>query len=114
MPPRATYRRQLHAGFPFAAAAAAVPYLVELGVSHLYLSPVLQAAGGSTHGYEVVDPDRVSAELGGEAGWRELVRVAKAAGLAILLDIVPNHMSISTPSTGPSAGRPRDLRGGAG
>jgi (1->4)-alpha-D-glucan 1-alpha-D-glucosylmutase len=95
MTPRATYRLQLHAGFPFAAAAAAVPYLAELGVSHLYLSPVLQAAAGSTHGYDVVDPDRVSAELGGEAGFRELVRVAKAAGLAILLDIVPNHMSIA-------------------
>jgi len=95
MTPRATYRLQLHAGFPFAAAAEAVPYLVELGVSHLYLSPVLQAAEGSTHGYDVVDPDSVSAQLGGEAGFRELVRVAKDAGLAILLDIVPNHMSIA-------------------
>ena len=93
--PRATYRLQLHAGFGFADAAAAVPYLAELGISHLYLSPVLQAAPGSTHGYDVVDPDRVNAELGGEDGFRALVGAAHAAGLGILLDIVPNHMSIA-------------------
>jgi (1->4)-alpha-D-glucan 1-alpha-D-glucosylmutase len=93
--PRATYRLQLHAGFTFADAAAAVPYLAELGVSHLYLSPVLQAAPGSTHGYDVVDPDRVSEALGGEAGFTALVDTARAAGLGILLDIVPNHMSIA-------------------
>jgi (1->4)-alpha-D-glucan 1-alpha-D-glucosylmutase len=94
-PPRATYRLQLHAGFTFADAAAAVPYLAELGVSHLYLSPILQAAPGSTHGYDVVDPDRVSAALGGEDGFADLVRAAHGAGLGILLDIVPNHMSIA-------------------
>ena len=94
-PPRATYRLQLHAGFTFADARAAVPYLAELGISHLYLSPVLQAAPGSTHGYDVVDPDRVSAELGGEDGFCELAVAAQAAGLGILLDIVPNHMSIA-------------------
>jgi (1->4)-alpha-D-glucan 1-alpha-D-glucosylmutase len=93
--PRATYRLQLHAGFTFADAAAAVPYLAELGISHLYLSPVLQAAPGSTHGYDVVDSDRVNAELGGEDGFRALVAAARAAGLGILLDIVPNHMSIA-------------------
>jgi (1->4)-alpha-D-glucan 1-alpha-D-glucosylmutase len=93
--PRATYRLQLHAGFTFADAAAAVPYLAELGISHLYLSPVLQAAPGSTHGYDVVDPDRVNRELGGEDGFRALVGAAHAAGLGILLDIVPNHMAIA-------------------
>ncbi len=93
--PRATYRLQLHEGFTFADAAALVPYLVELGVSHLYLSPVLQAAKGSTHGYDVVDPERVSTELGGEDGFRALAQTARAAGLGILLDIVPNHMSIA-------------------
>ncbi|HET9625322.1 MAG TPA: malto-oligosyltrehalose synthase [Kofleriaceae bacterium] len=93
--PRATYRLQLHAGFTFADAAAAVPYLAELGVSHLYLSPILQAAPGSTHGYDVVDPDRVSEDLGGEAGLAALVEAARGAGLGILLDIVPNHMSIA-------------------
>src|SRR5439155_19412988 len=59
------------------------------------LSPILQAAEGSQHGYDVVDPDRVSDELGGEAGWRALVAAARTAGLGILLDIVPNHMAIS-------------------
>ena len=93
--PRATYRLQLHAGFTFADAAAAIPYLAELGISHLYLSPVLQAAKGSTHGYDVVDPERVSAALGGEEGLRQLAETARGAGMGILLDIVPNHMSIA-------------------
>lgn len=93
--PRASYRLQLHPGFTFGDAAAAVPYLRELGVSHLYLSPVLEAAPGSTHGYDIVDPDRVSAALGGEGAFTALVETARAAGLGILLDIVPNHMSIA-------------------
>ena len=93
--PRATYRLQLHAGFTFADAAATVPYLVDLGISHLYLSPILAAAEGSTHGYDVVDPDRISDVLGGEAGLRALVDEAHRAGLGILVDIVPNHMSIT-------------------
>src|SRR5689334_22420729 len=92
---RATYRLQLHAGFTFDDAIAAVPYLAELGISHLYLSPILAAAKGSMHGYDVVDPERINPELGGEDGFRELARAAHAAGLGILLDIVPNHMSIS-------------------
>ncbi|MDX2087808.1 MAG: malto-oligosyltrehalose synthase [Kofleriaceae bacterium] len=93
--PRATYRLQLGPTFTFADAARAVPYLAELGISHLYLSPVLEAAEGSTHGYDVVDPDRVSGSLGGEEGFGHLVRTARAHGLGILLDIVPNHMSIA-------------------
>jgi (1->4)-alpha-D-glucan 1-alpha-D-glucosylmutase len=72
----------------FANVRALVPYLRDLGVSHLYLSPSLQARSGSTHGYDVVDPTRVSESLGGEEGLRELA----AAGLGIILDIVPNHM----------------------
>ncbi|HUJ62857.1 MAG TPA: malto-oligosyltrehalose synthase [Kofleriaceae bacterium] len=91
----ATYRLQLHAGFTFADARAIVPYLAELGISHLYLSPILQAAEGSSHGYDVVDAERVSAQLGGEDGFAALVDAARAHGLAILLDIVPNHMSIA-------------------
>ena len=91
----ATYRLQLHAGFTFEHARGVVPYLAELGITHLYLSPILQAAAGSMHGYDVVDPYRISAELGGEAGFAALVADAKQHGLAILLDIVPNHMSIS-------------------
>lgn len=93
--PRASYRLQLDPGFTFRDAVAAVPYLAELGISHLYLSPVLEAAPGSTHGYDVVDPDHVSAALGGEAGFTALVEAARGADLGILLDIVPNHMSIA-------------------
>jgi (1->4)-alpha-D-glucan 1-alpha-D-glucosylmutase len=91
----ATYRLQLHAGFTFEHARGLVPYLAELGITHLYLSPILQAAAGSTHGYDVVDPYRISVELGGEAGFVALAAEAKQHGLGILLDIVPNHMSIA-------------------
>ncbi len=90
---RATYRLQLGPGLDFAAAGALVPYLAALGVSHLYLSPVLQARAGSTHGYDVVDPTRVSAELGGEEGLRGLCASAREAGLGVVLDVVPNHMA---------------------
>ena len=93
--PVATYRLQLHAGFTFDDAAAVVPYLVDLGISHLYLSPILQAVPGSTHGYDQCDPGRVSDELGGEDGFRHLSSVARAHGLGIVLDIVPNHMATS-------------------
>lgn len=85
---RATYRLQLGPGLRFADVQALVPYLRELGISHLYLSPSLTARAGSTHGYDVVDPTRVAEALGGEDGLRELAR----AGLQIILDIVPNHM----------------------
>ena len=93
--PRATYRLQVHPQQAFRAIAAAVPYLAELGVSHLYLSPILEAAEGSMHGYDVVDPEHIREALGGEAGLAELVAATRKAGLAILLDIVPNHMSIA-------------------
>lgn len=92
--PGPTYRLQLHAGFGFAEARAIVPYLARLGIAQLYLSPVLAARQGSTHGYDVVDPTRVSDALGGEAGLRALVATARQAGLGILLDIVPNHMAV--------------------
>ena len=93
--PRATYRVQLHAGFTLDDAAALVPYLAELGVSHLYTSPVLQAAPGSTHGYDVVDHSRVSAELGGAEAFDRLTDALRARGMGLVLDIVPNHMAIS-------------------
>jgi (1->4)-alpha-D-glucan 1-alpha-D-glucosylmutase len=88
---RATYRLQLTPEFGFAAAQAVVPYLRDLGISHLYLSPVMEARRGSTHGYDVVDPTRVRGELGGEDGLRALA----AAGLPIIVDFVPNHMAVS-------------------
>jgi (1->4)-alpha-D-glucan 1-alpha-D-glucosylmutase len=90
-PFRATYRLQLGRDLGFREAGGLVPYLQELGVSHLYLSPSLRARTGSTHGYDVVDPTRISEELGGEAAFRELAR----AGLGIVLDVVPNHMAAS-------------------
>jgi (1->4)-alpha-D-glucan 1-alpha-D-glucosylmutase len=93
--PLATYRLQLQPAFPFAAAAAAVPYLASLGVSHLHLSPVLEAVPGSLHGYDVTDPTRVRAELGGEEGLRALSRTAREHGLGLVADIVPNHMAMS-------------------
>jgi (1->4)-alpha-D-glucan 1-alpha-D-glucosylmutase len=92
-PFRATYRLQLTPDFGFAAAAERIPYLRDLGISHLYLSPSLQARGGSTHGYDVVDPTRISSDLGGEEAFRELVSAAHAAGLGVVLDVVPNHMA---------------------
>lgn len=94
----ATYRLQVHANFGFAAAAEVVPYLADLGVSHLYLSPVLQAAPGSLHGYDVVDHSRVNHELGGEAGLVALADTAHAHGLGIVVDVVPNHMGLPTPA----------------
>jgi (1->4)-alpha-D-glucan 1-alpha-D-glucosylmutase len=86
---RCTYRLQLTPEFGFARARELVPYLRDLGVSHLYLSPSLQAREGSQHGYDVVDPRRISDALGGEDEFRLLA----AAGLGVILDIVPNHMA---------------------
>src|SRR3954467_11426892 len=93
--PTATYRLQLQPTFPFGAAAAAVPYLASLGVSHLHLSPFLESVPGSTHGYDVVDHARVRGELGGEEGLRALARTAREHGLGLVADIVPNHMAMS-------------------
>lgn len=93
MTPTATYRLQLQPDFPFSAAAKAVPYLASLGVSHLHLSPVLEAVPGSLHGYDVVDHSRVRAEFGGEEGLRQLSAAARDHGLGLVADIVPNHMA---------------------
>jgi (1->4)-alpha-D-glucan 1-alpha-D-glucosylmutase len=92
---RATYRVQLHAGFGFDAAAALADYLAELGISHLYCSPYLQAAPGSTHGYDVVDHRRVNAALGGADAHARLCATLNNHGLGQVLDIVPNHMAIT-------------------
>ena len=87
-------RLQLHKGFTFADASSLVPYLVDLGVSHVYSSPILTARAGSMHGYDVIDPTTVNPELGGEDGFRDFVAVLRAAGLGIIVDIVPNHMAV--------------------
>lgn len=92
-----TYRLQLHAGFTFADAEARVPYLASLGISHLYLSPVLKAVPGSLHGYDVLDHTRVNDELGGEEGLLSLAETARSRGLGIIVDVVPNHMALVAP-----------------
>jgi (1->4)-alpha-D-glucan 1-alpha-D-glucosylmutase len=94
--PSSTYRLQLHRGFDFDAAAAVVPYLAALGVSHAYCSPYLQAVAGSEHGYDVVDHGRVSTDLGGAEAHARFCRALRDAALGQVLDIVPNHMAIST------------------
>jgi (1->4)-alpha-D-glucan 1-alpha-D-glucosylmutase len=95
--PDATYRVQLHAGFRFDQLAAIIPYLHELGISDIYASPIFRATPGSTHGYDVCDPNEVSPELG---GMEELTRVSallKESSMGLLLDFVPNHMGIEGP-----------------
>lgn len=89
----ATYRLQLTPQFRFADAARVTEYLARLGVSHLYLSPVFEAVPGSRHGYDVTDPTRLRAELGGEPGFSRLCDRARVLGLGVILDIVPNHMA---------------------
>jgi (1->4)-alpha-D-glucan 1-alpha-D-glucosylmutase len=93
----ATYRFQLHAGFTFADAEARVPYLASLGISHVYLSPVLQAVPGSQHGYDVLDHTRINDELGGEQGLLSLAETARSHGLGVVVDVVPNHMALVAP-----------------
>ncbi len=92
-PLRATYRLQLGPDLDLAAAQALLPYLDDLGISHLYLSPIWQAREGSTHGYDVVDPAAVSDVLGGEEGLRALAAAAHARGMGLIVDVVPNHMA---------------------
>jgi (1->4)-alpha-D-glucan 1-alpha-D-glucosylmutase len=94
--PLATYRVQMRAEFGFEAAAEITGYLRDLGVTHLYASPYLQAGKGSTHGYDVLDHSRPNSELGGTAGHDCLCKALGEAGLGQILDIVPNHMSIAS------------------
>src|SRR3954454_2873856 len=92
--PLATYRLQLTKDFGFDDTAALVPYLKELGISHLYASPFLKARPGSTHGYDIVDHDRLNPELGGEEGFERLSAALKQHDLGLILDFVPNHMGV--------------------
>lgn len=91
---RATLRLQLHKGFTLHDATALVPYMAQLGISHLYASPVLTARPGSMHGYDVIDPSQVNPELGGEAALVQLADALHARGMGLILDIVPNHMAV--------------------
>jgi malto-oligosyltrehalose synthase len=97
--PAATYRLQLRKEFGFAEAGELAGYLAALGVSHVYLSPILQATPGSAHGYDVVDHSCVSADLGGEEAFRDMAARLREHGLAIVIDLVPNHMAIPAPET---------------
>ncbi|ACQ80227.1 malto-oligosyltrehalose synthase [Beutenbergia cavernae DSM 12333] len=96
--PVSTYRLQLGPDLTFDDARALLPYLDRLGVTDLYLSPVLTAAPGSTHGYDVVDHSRISDVLGGRPAFERLARAAHDRGLCVVLDIVPNHMAVPTPA----------------
>ncbi|ODN68958.1 malto-oligosyltrehalose synthase [Methylobrevis pamukkalensis] len=92
--PRATYRLQLNADFGFREAAAVVPYVARLGVSHVYASPFLRARPGSTHGYDIVDHGELNPELGSKADFDAFVETLRAHELGMVLDFVPNHMGI--------------------
>jgi (1->4)-alpha-D-glucan 1-alpha-D-glucosylmutase len=91
--PTATYRLQLRGGMTFARAAALAPQLADVGISHLYLSPIFEAVRGSTHGYDVVDNRAIASELGGEAGFKALADTLRRHGIGLILDFVPNHMA---------------------
>ncbi|GAB3676252.1 malto-oligosyltrehalose synthase [Angustibacter aerolatus] len=97
--PTGTYRLQVRAEFGFDDAAEQAGYLRDLGVSHAYLSPVLQPAPGSAHGYDVVDHSRLHPEAGGEPAFRRLVDALHGAGLGAVVDVVPNHMAVPTPAS---------------
>src|SRR5438270_130908 len=93
--PTATYRLQLHADFGFDAASEIADYLQQLGISHVYCSPYLQAAPGSQHGYDVVDHHKVNEELGGGEAHDRFCKHLGEEGLGQVLDVVPNHMAIA-------------------
>ena len=92
--PRATYRIQLNAGFTFKDATALVPYLAELGISHVYCSPYFRARPGSVHGYDVVDHNALNPEIGTRKDFEEFVAALRAHGMGHILDFVPNHVGI--------------------
>ncbi|BFT63759.1 malto-oligosyltrehalose synthase [Pseudomonas moorei] len=93
-PLRATLRLQFHKGFTLDDAVPLVPYFAELGISHVYASPLLSARAGSMHGYDVVDPTTINPELGGEAALRRLVSALREHSMGLILDIVSNHMAV--------------------
>jgi (1->4)-alpha-D-glucan 1-alpha-D-glucosylmutase len=100
--PTSTYRVQVRPGFDLVQTAALAGYLADLGVTHLYSSPLLAATPGSTHGYDIVDHRAVNPELGGETGRRRLVEALRAAALGLVIDIVPNHVGIAVPAANPA------------
>jgi (1->4)-alpha-D-glucan 1-alpha-D-glucosylmutase len=95
--PRATYRVQLHKGFNFEQLAQIIPYLDDLGISDVYASPIFRATPGSTHGYDVCDPNEINAELGGMDGLTKVSGHLRERDMGLLVDFVPNHMGIAVP-----------------
>jgi len=95
--PTSTYRVQVRPGFGFDEVAGVADHLAALGVTHVYLSPVLEATPGSAHGYDVVDHDLVSTQAGGRTGFEAMASALGARGLSVVVDVVPNHMAVPTP-----------------
>lgn len=95
MIPSATYRIQFRNGMTFDRAAALAPYLKDLGISHLYASPIFTATSGSTHGYDITDPNEIDPAIGGREGFDRMVKALRNAQIGLILDIVPNHMATS-------------------
>ncbi len=95
--PRATYRLQFHKGFTLGQAIGILPYLADLGVSHVYASPLLQARPGSPHGYDVIDPTRLNPEVGSEPDLAAFVQTLRRHEMGLVLDIVPNHLAVGGP-----------------
>ncbi|HEX2774556.1 MAG TPA: malto-oligosyltrehalose synthase [Micromonosporaceae bacterium] len=102
MPVGATYRVQVRPAFDLTATAELSGYLAGLGVTHVYSAPLLAAAPGSAHGYDVVDHRTVNPKLGGEAGRRRLVTALRSAGLGLVIDIVPNHVGVRVAAANPA------------
>ncbi|HEY2587763.1 MAG TPA: alpha-amylase family glycosyl hydrolase, partial [Tepidisphaeraceae bacterium] len=94
--PESTYRLQLHAGFTFRDATAIVPYLRDLGITHVYASPYLKARPGSTHGYDVIDHGSLNPEIGTQADYGNWLAAMRRHGLGHILDTVPNHVGVGT------------------
>src|SRR5215468_8129871 len=92
----ATYRFQFNKDFTFRDATNLLDYLSDLGISHIYASPILTARRGSMHGYDVIDPTRLNPELGPDADFAGFQEKLRSLGMGMILDIVPNHMSASS------------------
>src|SRR5665213_1057706 len=95
-PIESTYRLQFHAGFTFRDAARIVPYLRDLGITHVYSSPFLTARPGSMHGYDIIDHNAINPEIGSREDYDAWIAALKRHGLGQILDMVPNHMGVGT------------------
>src|SRR5947208_16031424 len=91
---RATYRLQFHKGFTLRDAEALVPYLALLGISHVYASPLMEARPGSTHGYDIVNHNRLNPEIGSEGEFEALIAALNAQGMGLTVHLVPNQLGI--------------------